>query len=94
MSNATSRIVCIVHGQVQGVGYRNFVLHHATRLGLTGFVRNRDDGAVEVEAQGDAAKLEKLMELLRKGPTHAVVRSVSRESMADVEGEINFRIEW
>lgn len=94
MSASISRFNCQIRGQVQGVGYRNFVLHHASRLGLSGFVRNKDDGGVEVEAQGDLMKLEKLVELLRKGPSHGTVDEVMQGSIPVRLGEIDFRIEW
>ena len=63
-------------GDVQGVGFRYFAEAHARRLGLEGYVRNRYDGAVEVEAEGGANALERLLELLRKGPRMARVQDV------------------
>jgi acylphosphatase len=50
---------------VQGVGFRYFVEHAANSLGLTGWVRNRDDGDVEVYAAGNPAQLSELA-----GPEH------------------------
>ena len=56
-------------GIVQGVYFRAFVEHHAQALGLTGYVRNvTHSGAVEVEAEGEKAHLEKLIEYLHQGP--------------------------
>ncbi len=66
----------VVHGRVQGVGFRWFVARQATRLGLVGFARNLDDGSVEVVAQGEASALESLAEALRRGPSMARVSSV------------------
>jgi len=63
-------------GDVQGVGFRYFADAHARRLGLEGYVRNRYDGAVEVEAEGGANGLERFLELLRKGPRMARVQDV------------------
>lgn len=66
----------VVHGRVQGVGFRWFVARQATRLGLVGFARNLDDGSVEVVAQGEPSALESLAEALRRGPSMARVSSV------------------
>ncbi len=66
----------VVHGRVQGVGFRFFVYHHARALGLRGFVRNLADGSVEVYAEGARAALEDLRRLLGEGPSAAVVTRV------------------
>lgn len=63
-------------GDVQGVGFRFFAERHARHLGLRGYVRNRYDGAVEVEAEGDAAALEQFLNQLRQGPRLAQVQDV------------------
>jgi len=62
-----------VHGRVQGGGYRHFIVVEAGRLGLHGMVRNLPNGEVEVNADGDRAVLERLVERARLGPAHAVV---------------------
>lgn len=54
-------------GTVQGVGFRYFVYQTARRVGLTGFVRNLDNGHVEIEAQGPEDVLAFFLERLRKG---------------------------
>ena len=51
MSPTGQRLVAIVRGQVQGVGYRWFVQREAARLGLQGWVANQLDGSVEVVAE-------------------------------------------
>ncbi len=56
-----------VHGRVQGVGFRYTTQHEATRLGLTGYARNLDDGSVEVLACGEAEQVEKLIAWLKAG---------------------------
>ncbi len=58
----------MVEGYVQGVGYREFVRGWAVRLGVSGWVRNRADGAVEALLQGAATDLETLLIEMRKGP--------------------------
>jgi acylphosphatase len=74
---------------VQGVGFRYFVEQAANALGLSGWVRNADDGSVEVYAAGNAAQLSELAGLLWKGPRWAEVRGVD-ESEAAVEDHRGF----
>ena len=69
-----------VRGRVQGVGYRWFVRERARALGLTGWVRNRQDGSVEVLAIGNDSALEQLRTLLRSGPSGARVSDVEEQS--------------
>ncbi len=67
----------LVRGRVQAVGFRVFVEHRATNLGLDGFVRNLSDGTtVEVVAEGTREALETLRELLRQGPSASYVESI------------------
>ena len=68
-----------VRGRVQGVGYRYFAQHAATSLGLSGYVRNLDDGRVEVYAAGPEAKLAELAGMLFRGPRWADVRGVDEQ---------------
>ncbi len=66
----------IVRGRVQGVFYRAFTCRVARELGLAGYVRNLEDGAVEVWAEGDREKLEQLIVYLKEGPSSARVDKV------------------
>jgi acylphosphatase len=66
----------LIRGHVQGVFFRTSVLEHARSLGLSGWVRNRSDGAVEVVAEGPADALTSLQTFCAKGPPGAVVRRV------------------
>ena len=75
----------LVHGRVQGVGFRWFVLREAERRGLRGYVRNLRDGSVEVIAAGKEQALEELGRLLERGPAQARVERVER---SDVPHEI------
>jgi len=80
-----------VRGRVQGVGFRYFVERAASALGLDGYVRNLDDGSVEVYAAGHEAKLSELAGLLWKGPRWAEVRGVD-ESEAPLEQHRGFSV--
>lgn len=66
----------IVHGRVQGVGFRYFVVTRARALGVTGTARNLADGTVEVYAEGERAVLAQLERELRRGPPAADVSRV------------------
>jgi acylphosphatase len=70
------RLTALVCGEVQGVGYRFFVVRQANALGLRGYVRNRPDSAVEVVAEGSRPWLERLLPDLQRGPTGARVARV------------------
>lgn len=63
----------IVTGRVQGVGFRAWAAYQAHQLGLAGWVRNADDGSVEVEAQGSGEAIAELDRRLARGPRHADV---------------------
>lgn len=71
-----------VAGRVQGVGFRYFVQEKATALGLRGFVRNLEDGRVEVYATGPEGKLSDLAAALHVGPHMADVRTVDEQEEA------------
>ena len=66
----------IVHGKVQGVGFRYFVQHVAQKLGLVGNVRNCPDLTVEIFVEGDLKKIEKLVERVKEGPPLSWVQRV------------------
>ena len=69
-------VQAMVSGRVQGVFFRAFVSRQATELGLTGYVRNVPGGGVEVRAEGERKRLEKLIAHLQIGPPHAQVEKV------------------
>jgi len=75
----SARLHAIVSGTVQGVGYRATTQYEAKKLGLAGWVRNRVDGSVEVDAEGDRTHLEAFLAFLRKGPLGAHVDAVDSE---------------
>lgn len=66
----------IITGHVQGVGYRRFVMSHAQRFGLTGWVQNLPDGSVEIVAQGPRGTLEAFVQQCKRGPSLARVKGV------------------
>jgi acylphosphatase len=86
------RLHAVVHGYVQGVGFRAFVAREARRLGLIGTVRNRTDGAVELVAEGERAALEQLRECVRRGPSEAEVQRVEERWEMTEGGLTGFQI--
>ncbi len=77
-----ARVRAVVHGSVQGVGFRYYVLSRARLLGVTGRVRNAPDGTVEVIAEGERKLLEQLLEAIERGPIGSSVHSVERQWLA------------
>jgi acylphosphatase len=83
----------VIHGMVQGVNFRTFVLRNAKALGITGYVRNISrDHTVEVIAEGEREKLEQLVGQLEVGPRFASVKRVEVD-WSEYSGTYrNFRI--
>jgi acylphosphatase len=73
------RLHAVVHGYVQGVGYRDFAAREGRRLGLAGAVRNLSDGTVEVIAEGEREVLAEFLVGLRRGPSEAEVQRVEEQ---------------
>lgn len=73
---ATKRVQMTVRGRVQGVFFRATAQREARRLGLTGWVRNRADGSVELLAEGEEGALRDLVTFCQKGPAPARVERV------------------
>jgi acylphosphatase len=74
-----TRARLVVRGLVQGVWYRGSMQHEAHRLGVGGWVRNRADGTVEAEVEGERHAVETMVAWARQGPRGARVADVSVE---------------
>ena len=88
------RTALLAAGQVQGVGFRMFVQQHASELGLTGWVRNMEDGSVEMEIQGDPEKVDKLSVLIREGNYFIKVKELKFEPVETVPNETRFVVRY
>lgn len=75
----------IVRGRVQGVGYREFARRRAEEIGLTGMVRNLDDGNVEVIASGTQEQLDTLAGYLHRGPQFGEVHGVTESEHGPIK---------
>jgi bifunctional non-homologous end joining protein LigD len=84
-------IRAIVHGAVQNVGFRDATVTRARALALTGWVRNGEDAAVQVHAEGSTQAIERLTAFLHEGPSAARVNEVAVDRVA-VEGHEQFAI--
>jgi acylphosphatase len=80
----------IIHGRVQGVAFREWMVVRAEALGISGWVRNRADGAVEALIAGDTDAVEELARLCRRGPRMAEVTSIIEE-LAEPPAQPGFR---
>jgi acylphosphatase len=76
VAEGAQRIHAFISGRVQGVGFRNFTQRAAKGLKVTGWVKNLDDGRVELVAEGDEKALAELEKQVRKGPRPARVKDV------------------
>jgi len=70
------RVEATIRGDVQGVGYRWATVSRAERLGVAGYVRNREDRSVELVAEGPRERLAALVDWCRQGPSGARVENV------------------
>ncbi len=88
MGDSAAHIV--VHGSVQGVFFRASTQSQASEYSLTGWVRNRPDGTVEIHAEGEKESLDRFIEWCRQGPPAANVQRldldwVASQSLSDFE---------
>ena len=81
----------VVHGHVQGVGFRQSVAARARSLGITGSVANLADGSVEAVFEGPRDRVQSMVDWCRHGPPGAVVRRMD-ETRESPRGEVEFRV--
>ena len=65
-----------IKGIVQGIFFRMFIKENAERYDVKGFVRNLEDGRIEVFLEGDTNNVDKMVELCKQGPKHAQIKNV------------------
>lgn len=85
-------ISLVISGKVQRVGFRWWIKRQADRRGITGWVRNNEDGSVEAYLQGNKEKVEELTNQCRLGPPSSQVESVEIEFKKGTEDYRDFRI--
>jgi DNA ligase D-like protein (predicted 3'-phosphoesterase) len=87
----TEAIRAVVRGEVQGVGFRDAIVRRARQLMLSGWVRNDEQGSVQVHAEGERGAVAELLAYLHEGPPPARVTEVEIEPVA-IEGHEQFAI--
>ena len=86
------RYKAILTGRVQGVGLRFFTMENASKLGLTGWVKNMADGTVHLEVQGEDSVITEFVNIIKKGNFIINVETFDAEEMPVVEEEKAFII--
>jgi acylphosphatase len=84
----------IVRGEVQGVNFRASAVREALNLAITGCVWNREDGAVELIAEGSGRALASLQSWLNEGPPGAEVTAVERAELGGKPRYEGFKLVW
>ena len=84
----------IVHGHVQGVGFRYATVRNAQRFGLNGWVRNNVDGSVEILAEGSPESIARIEKWLKKGPTGSYVTRLDSFDVPISETYSRFVVEY
>ena len=87
------KVKLLITGKVQGVFYRQSMKSEANALGLFGWVRNLDSGAVEAEVFGDESKIQALLEWCQKGPDRAIVEEVQKVDHQELAADHLFEFE-
>ena len=90
----SKRLSIIVHGRVQGVGFRFFTSDCARKHSLTGWVRNTADGSVAIEVQGPAHLLEIFKTEISEGPVLARVYELKMVELPLLSGEERFDVRY
>lgn len=86
------RVRAIISGRVQGVSYRASTADEARNLGLVGWVRNRSDGTVELEAEGTPENVAALLAWCKEGPPAARVDRVATEELVPTGADRSFAV--
>jgi len=92
MTGTSRTVLARITGRVQGVWFRAWTRNEATRLGLTGWVRNETDGSVTALLSGPRQVVDEMTQLLWQGPPHADVAGVKLEDIELAEPYADFRI--
>ena len=80
-----------ITGTVQGIFFRRFIKEEAEKLGLKGFVRNLDDGRIEVVAEGKDENINKMIAICKKGSAHSIIKNVQSQEIRN-QGFDSFKV--
>ncbi|MEX2572653.1 MAG: acylphosphatase [Balneolaceae bacterium] len=79
-------------GRVQGVGFRHYTYKNAVKMGIRGWVRNRNDGRVEAVLQGPGDEVNRIVEKLKSGPPSSSVDKVEVKDEPVDTGQLSFEV--
>lgn len=94
MEKEIKRYLVIAEGRVQGVGFRGYCMMMAQKYGLSGSVRNLDNGMVEIYIQGKEENIDSFLKEIRAGDRWIRVDSLSCKEVPAVPGETTFDYRW
>ncbi len=89
-----TRVRLVIRGRVQGVNFRYYAGEEARRLGVTGWIRNREDGDVEAIAEGEPTAVERFVGWCRMGPPGARVHAVEHLALGGPPRYRDFRVRY
>ncbi|WP_158737612.1 acylphosphatase [Alteribacillus sp. YIM 98480] len=84
----------VVHGKVQGVGFRNFTQAEALKLGIKGWVRNKANGTVEIEAEGNEKKMAHFLDAIAEGSKFSKVQNLDISEIDTVQHKGTFEVKY
>jgi acylphosphatase len=79
-NNMKKSVRLYITGTVQGVFFRGFIKDNAEKLDVKGFVRNLDDGRIEIFLEGNVDNVNKMVEISKKGPKHSIIKKVEEKT--------------
>ncbi len=82
----------IISGRVQNVGFRHFVKKHAQERDIKGYVKNKEDGTIEIIGEGEEKNINEFIEKCEQGPLRSQVDSVDRDEEEAKKEYAEFRI--
>ncbi len=68
-----------ITGSLQSLFYRQFIKEHAEKYNIKGFLRNREDGRVEIFIEGNSPDVDAMLAVCKRGPKHAIIRSIEEK---------------
>lgn len=68
-----------ITGALQSLFYREFIKEHAEKYSIKGFLRNREDGRVEIFIEGDSENVDSMVAVCKRGPKHAIIRNIEEQ---------------
>lgn len=94
MEMAIKNVHFYVNGIVQGVGFRYYAMRHANKNNLKGYVKNTNDGRVEVEVEGDEVEINYFLSSLEVGPQMSEVKKINDLTEQEIKEYASFEIRF